>query len=358
MKILLLRLRMIGDVVFTTPAIGAIRRRFPDCHLAYVVEPEAAPVVEGNPHLDDVIVAARPAGLARLRTDLALARRLYRAHYDVAIDFHGGPRSSLLTWATRAPMRIGYTVAGRTWTYTHRIPRSRELRPRHSVVNQWDLLGPLGVGAADPRLDATEMRARDDASARVVERLAAEGCRDGHEMIVLHVSAGNPFRRWPAASFTDLVVRLVSGAADRFVTVTSGPSDAQAAARVSQDARDRLSPEAARRVIHAGDFDLHELRALVGRAALFIGGDSGPMHIAGTTTTPIVALYGPTLPARSAPWRDPALVAEAVELSGLGCRPCDQRTCVTKDFRCLAAIPVDTVQEAAERALARERTRR
>jgi ADP-heptose:LPS heptosyltransferase len=344
---------MIGDVVFTTPAIRAIRRRLPDCHLAYLVEPEAAPVVAGNPHLDEVIVAGRPAGLARLRTDVSLARRLRRSRYDVAIDFHGGPRSCLLTWATRAPMRIGYAVPGRGWTYTHLVPRSRELRPRHSVVNQWDLLEPLGIGAADPRLDPTEMPAQHDASARAARRLAAHGCRDHDELIVVHVSAGNPFRRWPTASFTDLVVRLGSARASRWVMVTSGPSDMQAAARVSQQARDRLGPEAARRVIHAADVDLHELRALIGRAALFIGGDSGPMHIAGTTTTPIVALYGPTLPARSAPWRDPALVAEAVELKGLACRPCDQRDCVTKDFRCLAAIPVDEVGEAAERALAR-----
>jgi ADP-heptose:LPS heptosyltransferase len=81
------------------------------------------------------------------------------------------------------------------------------------------------------------------------------------------------------------------------------------------------------------------------------------MHIAGTTTTPIVGLYGPTVPARSAPWRDPALVAEAVELKDLACRPCDQRECVTQDFRCLAGIPVDAVHEAAERALARAAAR-
>ncbi len=349
---------MIGDVVFTTPAIRAVRRRFPDCHLAYVVEPEAAPVVEGNPHLDDVIVAVRPRGLARLKADAALGRRLHRERYDVAIDFHGGPRSGLLTLATRAPMRIGYIVAGRSWIYTHRVPRSRDLRPRHSVVNQWDLLAPLGVGPADPRVDATEMPACDSASRRMADRLAAHGYRDGDPLVVLHVSAGNPFRRWPARSFADLVVRLAANDVTRWVAVTSGPSDMLAAAQVTDEARRRLAPHEASHVVHAGDVDLHELRALIARAALFVGGDSGPLHIAGTTTTPIVALYGPTVPARSAPWRDPALVAEAVEREDLGCRPCDQRRCVTGDVRCLASIPPDVVYEAAERARARsDRTR-
>ena len=187
----------------------------------------------------------------------------------------------------------------------------------------------------------------------MVARLAAAGCGDRDLLGRAHVCAGNPFRRWPAASFTDLVVRLVSGCVARWVVVTSGPSDMEAAARVSREARERVDPRAARRVIHAGDLDLAELRALIGRASLFIGGDSGPAHIASTTTTPIVELYGPTLPARSAPWRDPGLVAEAVELPDLPCRPCDQRVCVTNDFRCLATITVDAVYAAVERALAR-----
>ncbi len=127
----------------------------------------------------------------------------------------------------------------------------------------------------------------------------------------------------------------------------------RAASQVCDDAREKAGTDAAPRIVHAGEFDLHELRALVARASLFIGGDSGPMHIAGTTTTPIVGLYGPTLPARSAPWRDPRLVAESVELTDLGCRPCDQRQCVTSDFRCLASIAVNDVYGAAERALAR-----
>jgi predicted lipopolysaccharide heptosyltransferase III len=356
-RILLVRLRLIGDVVFTTPAIRALRRRFPDGHLAYVVEPEAAPVVVANPHLDEVIVAKRQKGLKGVRADLALARKLRAARYDVAIDFHGGPRASLLTALSGAPTRIGYTVAGRSWAYTHRIGRTRELRPRHSVVNQWDLLAPLGIEPADPARDATEMPELPEAAERVDRWLRAAGCPGDVPLIVLHVSAGNPFRRWPASSFADLVARLLSAAAGRWIAVTSGPSDMQAAARVCDDARAQVGPGIGNRILHASDLDLAELRALIGRASLFIGGDSGPMHIAGTTSTPIVALYGPTLAERSEPWRHPALVAEAVALRDLACRPCDQRECVTGDVRCLAAIPASVVHDAAERAMARHAAR-
>lgn len=352
MNILLIRLRLIGDVLFTTPAIRALRRRFPDARLAYLVEPAAAPVVRGNPHLDEVIIAPKGRGLARLWQDAALARRLRAARYDLVIDFHGGPRSSVLAWTTRAAERIGYEIAGRGWMYTRRIARPRAPRARHSVQNQWDLLAALGIDPPDRRRDAAEMANDPVVASAVDRRLQAAGLRpDRDRPIVIHVSAGNPFRRWPLGSFVDLVTSLVAADPRRRVILTAGPSEAQAAAEVARDARARLGSHADA-VADTGEFDLTELRALFERAALYIGGDSGPLHVASATKVPIVGLYGPTLPVRSAPWRDPALVTESVEYGDLPCRPCDQRRCDPGDFRCLTRISPQAVAAAAERALA------
>jgi len=175
MNILLIRLRMIGDVVFTTPAIRALRRRFPEARLTYLVEHAAAPVVAGNPHIDEVIAVPLTSGLARLRDDWRIGRDLRRRRFDLVIDFHGGPRGSWLSWLTRAPERLGYTVIGRSWMYTRAIERPRQLRPRHSVENQWDLLAALGIPAPDRAQDAVEM-APDPAAAQSVDaRLAAAG---------------------------------------------------------------------------------------------------------------------------------------------------------------------------------------
>ena len=129
MQVLLIRLRLLGDVVFTTPAVRALRRRFPEARLTYLVERAAAPVVLGNPHLDEVIVIDRTRGVKRLQDDLRLARTLRARRFDVVIDFHGGPRGSWLSWATGAPRRIGYTIPWRSWMYTDRVHRSRELAP-------------------------------------------------------------------------------------------------------------------------------------------------------------------------------------------------------------------------------------
>jgi ADP-heptose:LPS heptosyltransferase len=122
---------------------------------------------------------------------------------------------------------------------------------------------------------------------------------------------------------------------------------------VGRDARARLEPALAANIVSAASLGLPELRALMARAALFIGGDSGPLHVASTTLVPIVGLYGPTLSARSAPWRPAALVTESIELPDLPCRPCDQRRCLPGDFRCLTWIRPESVAAAAERVLTR-----
>ncbi|MDH4064274.1 MAG: glycosyltransferase family 9 protein [Acidobacteriota bacterium] len=344
-------------MVFTTPVIRALRRQFPDAHITYLVEAASAPVVRHNTHIDDLVIVERARGWSRLRDDWALGRRLRRSHFDVAIDLHGGPRAAWLTRASGAPVRIGYDVPGRRWAYTTRVAWTPSLvPPRHSVLNQWDLLAPLGVGPADPARDPVEMPLAPEAVERVDARLRAAGLADDARLAILHVSAGNPFRRWPANRFAELAATLAAGPELLHVVITAGPSEADAASRVARAARE-LAAGHGTRIVRCGEFDLEELAALVTRARLYIGGDSGPLHIAATTTTPVVALFGPTLAARSLPWRDPACPAVGVDAGPLPCRPCHQRSCAPGDFRCLTGITVPMVLDACRRALALSRGR-
>jgi predicted lipopolysaccharide heptosyltransferase III len=353
LNILLVRLRLIGDVVFTTPVIRALRRQYPSARLTYLVESAAAPVVANNPHLSQVLVLAHRRGWQRIVDDLAMARQLRRARFDLAIDLHGGPRSAWLTWASRAPVRVGYDVPGRQWMYTKMVHRPRVLRARHSVENQWDLLGALGAGfqdRPDPEQDRVEMPVESVAIQKVRALLTALGVTPGARVILLHVSAGNPFRRWPETAFAELAAGLVQARPERWVLVTSGPSDRDAATRVISGGRE-LAGAAAARIVSAEDLSLAELRATMDEAALFIGGDSGPLHIAATSDVPVVGLYGPTLAERSAPWRPRRFKTASVDAGVLPCRPCDQRVCAPGDYRCLTGVPASAVRAAAERLL-------
>lgn len=350
MRILAIRLRLIGDVVFTTPLLPAIKHRFPGSHLTYLVESSAAPVVQGNPHLDRVWVVAKTRGMTRVRDDLALAAAIRAHRFDLVIDLHGGPRGAWLTWASGAATRVGYRTAGRSWMYTVAVPRTPDEAPRHSVQNQWDLLAPLGIAPGSPDSHPVDMPDDVGAASRVARRLDSLGISTDHPLIVIHVSAGNPFRRWPKDSFAALAARLVQTDVRRRIVLTSGPSDQAAAGNVADDARLRLGDLASAIPVLA-DVDLVELRALVARASVYIGGDSGPLHIAATTRTPIVELLGPTLPERSRPWRRHEWFSETVDAGPLPCRPCRQRTCAPGDFRCLTGVSVDQVVAAVERAL-------
>jgi predicted lipopolysaccharide heptosyltransferase III len=348
-RILLVRLRLIGDVVFTTPLIRALRRRYPDAHLTYIVEPAAAPVLQHNPHINDLVIAPKVRGLERLRCDLRLGRELGSRGFDLAIDLHGGPRSAWLTWASRAPTRIGYSITGRSWMYTHVVQRSPDLAPRHSVISQWDLLAPLGIEACTPEHDAVEMGEDPSAVARVDERLRHAGVTPDAALVVIHVSAGNPFRRWPEEAFRRVVTALADADPRRRIILTAGPSDAEVVERLIRDVQARVRrPET---VLAVEEWDLAELRALITRAAVYIGGDSGPVHVASTTRTPIVELLGPTLPERSHPWRDPRLRTVLLDVGALPCRPCNQRRCAPGDFRCLTGITPERVIAAAEQMM-------
>ena len=351
----MIRLRLIGDVVLTTPVVRALRLAHPTGRITYLVEPQAAPVVEANPHLDSVIVAPLLSGFARWRADVALGLRLRRERFDLVIDFHGGPRSSWLALATGAPVRIGYAVAGRGWMYTQQVARPRGHRERHSVHNQWDLVASVlpGRPLPTPASDPVEMPEQEAAAKRIDARLRGLAIGADAELVVIHVGAGNEFRRWPETSFAEVVSALSTARPNRRIILTTGAAQADRAETVRRLAVTRGVTRDS--VVVACDLELAEVRSLLGRAALFIGGDSGPAHIAATTAVPMVVLYGPTTASVWGPWRDPALVTEIVDVGQLPCRPCDQRTCEPGDFRCLRGISPAAVVSAAERAVERER---
>ena len=227
--------------------------------------------------------------------------------------------------------------------YTTRVPRPRALRPRHSVVSQWDVLLPLGHRVRRiRRRDATEMPEDPAARAAVARRLAAAGIGAGNSIVVVHVSAGNPFRRWPAASFVELVCRLAAADPRRRIILTSGPSDAGAAARIAARRARRLGRRSAAAIVECGEFDLAELRALVGpRGALHRRRQRAAAHGRHNGRAGRRAVRADAAGAVAAVSGALSLDHAAAEVQGLPCRPCDQRRCEPGDFRCLTGISAE-----------------
>ena len=343
-RILIIRLKRAGDVVMTTPAVSILRRALPEARLSYLVDAPYARLVDGHPDLDEVIVASGGG-----ETFFDLVRRLRRARFDAVADFHGGPRASRLAWFSGAPLRAGYEIPWRNFIYGVRVPRSGPGGAAvHSVVNHAHLARALlrRLGADDGGPGVPPLRlpdARPGEKARLDAILARPGrTGDGARLAVLHIGAGNAFRDWGEENFLDLARRLSEGPGLR-IALAGGPEDRDRAASI-------LARAPAGTLSFAGDLNWAELRDLIGRSALFAGPDSGPMHVAASTATPIVAIFGPTLPAHFAPWRSDGV--RIVE-KAMDCRPCRQRECLTRDVRCLRAVTAAEVFGACLETLKR-----
>ena len=339
-SLLLIRFRRIGDIVLTTPSITLLRQRFPDACLTYLVEEPYRRLVEGHPDIDRVL--AVPAGQSR-REFIGLIRAIRRERFDILLDFHGGPRAAWITLGSGALLKIGHAIQGKGFLYHKTAPRRGTDVPLHSVENHAGLI--RAMGARFDRSDIPPLTlppAAPEEAVHVDELLLKAGIRGGRPpLVVLHLGAGNAFRDWGADNEASLAAALLA-APGPVLALIGGETDRTRETEIAG----HVSPERLLRL--AGRLNLVEIRELISRAALFIGPDSGPMHIAASTSTPIIAYFGPTLPALFGPWRpglDPARTV--IFQKSLDCRPCRQRECVTGDYRCLRTIaPADILAAA------------
>jgi len=341
-KILLIRFRRVGDIILTTPAVELLRKRFPRARLTYLVEEPYRRLVEGHPHLDRVLVV--PAKQPR-RDFLALLRDLRREKFDVLLDLHGGPRASWVTLRSGAGFKVGHGIRRKSFLYDRTVPRTGEDGPIHSVETHVGLVRALGLEFGKEDIPPVSLPPGQPEDIRGAEEVAAAAAAEGAKLVVLHIGAGNEFRDWGLENISALAKMLaIDGGAK--VALVGGAGD-RARERAALDLL-KDAPKARNSLLPlAGSLNLVALRELIARAALFVGPDSGPMHVASSTATPIVAYFGPTLPAHFGPWRPGVDPARTVILQkSLDCRPCRQRECVTSDFRCLRTISPSDVFSA------------
>jgi len=218
-RILLIRLRRIGDVVMTTPSLTALRRQYPDAHITYVVETPYRDLVEGHPALNEVFILPRKPGNLKF---LVYIRRLRRQRYDVLIDFHGGPRAYLLSMTARARLKIGYRIKYRRFVYDIRVPREPEQGHWHSVENHFQLVKALeeNVGSIPPLSLSPAKKAEKDNINKHLSQFQLQA----RPFLVLHIGAGNRFRDWGENNLHDLLKHL-SRITNIAVVLIGGPED-------------------------------------------------------------------------------------------------------------------------------------
>jgi ADP-heptose:LPS heptosyltransferase len=322
--VLFIRLRLLGDIVFTIPAVQVFKERFPATRLHYVVEERFAEIAGLIPGVDHVILVPSRRGLGDV---LAFRRQVRELGIRTVVDFHSGPSSAVLARASGAGLRVGYRTPNRNWAYNRLVPRHDPSRPAHSVHNQCRLLEGIGISEEAPPPYPPIDPGPLPPSSRVAPLLELS------PKVVVHLGAGNRFRDWGMDRFSGLVRRL---GAMKVAAILVGGGDAE------RERASRLGGLPHARDL-SGPLSIREMLALVGSADAYVGADSGPLHVASLTATPLVALFGPNRAEVSGPWRRDKV--EIVELE-MACRPCSQKRCKYGTIPCMRDISVDRVHEA------------
>lgn len=341
----MIRLGAIGDVARTLPAVRALRDAYPEAELTWLVEPASASLLQGQPWIDRVLVFPRDvlrgalvrsrwlAAGSRLRLFL---RELRAARFDLVLDFHGILKSGLLSRLSGGGRRIGYARPyareGSHWLTAERArlapPRISRFERNQALVRY---LGITQETTKPPLVVPSEIEAR---AARLLEGAKAP--------VALHpgTSPATPHKRWTVEGYAAVARELAAREGLQSV-VTAGADPEE---RAFADAVVRAADGVARRAPSTPT--LLDLAALFARSRLYVGGDTGPMHLASLVGTPVVQLLGPTDPVENAPF--PGVASRTVRVQ-VGCNPC-RRGCATAT--CMRVIRPEAVVEAARALLA------
>lgn len=332
----------IGDVVMATPAVRAVRERFPHARLVAVCRPYIAPLLGGAPWFDDIILHDK-SGKAGLRS-LSLIGRLRRERFDAAVLFPNSFRSALLARLGGCRQRIGFARYGRSLLLTDRLQPVRDRRGRikpSPIIDDYNrLVRPLGVADPGRRMELFTTPADEIAAGHVWQN---EGLDRAPEVIGLN--SGGAFgaaKQWPVEHFAELARQFVDRRASA-VLVLCGPNERDLARAIVKQA-DRPG------VVSLADRDvsLGLTKACVRRLDLLVTTDSGPRHFAAAFDRPVITLFGPTF----IDWTE-TYFAKAIHLQeSVPCGPCQQRVCPL-DHRCMRDLGVARVRQAAEQLLAK-----
>jgi ADP-heptose:LPS heptosyltransferase len=344
------RLGAVGDVVRTLPAASALRAGYPGAKLAWLVESASASLLRAQPWIDEVIefprealrAALRAGRLGRLgRVASEFVRELRARRFDLAVDFHSIFRSGALALASGAPRRVAYARPfGRELAWLFASDRAR-LAPRRASRFERNeaLVRFLGVAApAAPR----PLRPDPEAERRIARELGGAPAP-----VAIHggTSDATPHKRWTPEGY-GAVARALREREGVASIVTVGPARddrafAEAVVKAAGGAAALAPPTPA----------LADLAALFARCRLYVGSDTGPLHVASLVGTPVVQLLGPTDPVENAPW--PGTPARSVRVQ-IGCNPC-RRGCAAAT--CMRRIEPGAVVDAARSLLAGARPR-
>jgi ADP-heptose:LPS heptosyltransferase len=317
------RPRFLGDVCLTLPLLEAARGACPGAKVAYVVERGLAPLLAGDPRVDEVIAVP---GKPTAGETLALVGRLRAFAPDLLVDCFCNPRTALWSFASGARVRVGYPNKGwRSALYTHHS------RPRTLSATGFHLASLGALGWPAPPVPATpRLHVADGERAEALTALGTLGVPAGATLVGFHPGARWPTRRWEPANYTALAARLLAARADAVALFTAGPGEEDVA-------RACVAALPAGRAFAVEGWPIARFVALQSRCAAFVCGDTGPLHTAVASGSRTLGLMSRNRPAMFFPY--PEAEGHRAYYARVECSPCHRDVCA--DLRCLHRLTVN-----------------
>ncbi|OOP56089.1 MAG: lipopolysaccharide heptosyltransferase II [Candidatus Brocadia carolinensis] len=341
-NVLVVRLGAMGDIVHVMPAIKNLRRVFPAAYIAWLVEDKVKDLVEALPEIDEVIVFPRkkwqtairyPHKYFKIAAELRMfLRKLREREYDVAFDFHGNFKSGLLTYLSNAGTRVGFSKGyckegNFIFTNVRIQPQQKKM---HRIYKYFSLLEGMGIKACYQR----PLFSISDNDRYYVDDFISQNHLHEKPIAIIHpgTSMFGKFKRWSPENYAALADRLIKEM-NYSVVFTWGEPEHKLVKHI-------LSLMQYHATIACRTASVKQLIALLQRVHLFIGGDTGPTHLASCMGIPTIAIFGPKDPSLYAPYGDNALVVR----KDMPCSPCEKRTC--DHVTCVSSITPDDVFQA------------
>ncbi len=365
-KILVIKLRHIGDVLLTIPAIRALRDAFPDAEITALVNSGTEDALTGSPLINEIFALDRAILkqplFKKIKYELSFVKKIRKQGFDMAVDLTGGDRPAIYSFLSRARYRIGYEqnggFIGKRFLYTHRFSIDRD---KHAALQNLELLDKAGIKAQNLTVDFHISKEDKEWLDNV---LMQRGIKEEDIIVHIHPTSRWLFKCWRDEAVADVIDRIQRHYGAR-VVMTCSPDKRE------MDKANRIFELAKNKPISfIGDITLKKLGAVSERAKLFFGVDSAPMHIAAALDTPVVALFGPSGAFHWGPWdndysselKNPYQKRNGVQIFGKhtviqrdwDCIPCGKDGCDgSKVSDCLEDISVDEVMDVIKGYLKR-----
>jgi len=331
-KILVTRLRFIGDVVLTTPFIRAARENFPHSYIAYLADKNAITLLENNPYLDELIPFDFNWGLFE---QAKFILNLRAKKFDLVIDLFGNPRSAILSFLSGAETRIGGAFNWRKFLYTHPIPRTNERK--NAIRFHLDYLKPLGIEINDSIENLkTEIFLTQNEKGWALNYLKSKGIDVSKKIVGIHPGATWPAKMWLKENFAKLADEITSKT-DASVVITHSEKETNLATEV-------YNLTLKKRIYLLDTLTLRELASVLSVLDLYISNDCAPMHIAVAVGTKTIGIFGPGEEDIWFPYPE-SLGHKALRID-VECHPCHLDFCNREGeeyMKCMKLLTVDIV---------------